>query len=70
MPKTRPRTADSPPSDPARQERYQYCLYLLAEAERLVDQTAAQWQPVMLATLRSRIMQLEDSLTRATTPRH
>ena len=64
MPKRRTHADDDPSSKPT---HHQHCLYLLAEAERMIDRTAAEWRPEETASVKSRLMQIAEKLTRART---
>jgi hypothetical protein len=45
--------------------RYQHCLYLLAEAERMIDRAAAEWSPAEAASIAARLLQIAEKLTGA-----
>jgi hypothetical protein len=50
---------------PDRPSHYQHCLYLLAEAERMIDRAAAEWSPAEAAAITARIARIAERLTRA-----
>jgi hypothetical protein len=64
MPNRRAHADDEPASRPTHHE---HCLYLLAEAERMVDRAAEEWSPAETAAVASRLMQIAEKLTRAPT---
>ncbi len=59
MPRRAAHTLDEPSSKP---EHYQHCLYLLAEAERMIDRTASAWPPDGVGSVRARLLQIADKL--------
>jgi hypothetical protein len=52
---------DDPSATPI---RYQHCLYLLAETERVIDRSATEWSPVEAASVAARLVRLAERLTR------
>jgi hypothetical protein len=56
---------DEPRSMPT---HYQHCLYLLAEAERMVDRAAAAWSTAETGLVKSRLKQIAAKLQRSSTP--
>lgn len=69
MPEVRARVAGERSPQSACEQRYEYCLYLLAEAERMIDQTAGEWSALASDLIRARLVQLGDKLTHTTTGR-
>jgi hypothetical protein len=65
VPKRWTHADDEPASRPA---HYQHCLYLLAEAERVIDRTAAEWPPAEAALVKSRLLQVAEKLPTAPMP--
>jgi hypothetical protein len=60
MPK-HPRLTDDKLS--SRPTHYQHCLYLIAEAERMIDRAAAGWSPSEATLIKSRLVQIAERLT-------
>lgn len=67
MPKRRSHANDGPSSRPT---HHQHCLYLLAEAERMIDRAAGEWSVTETASVASRLLQITEKLTRASTLSH
>jgi len=62
LPKRRPQADDEPFPRPS---HHQHCLYLLAEAERIIDRTAAKWPIAEVDAVKSRLKQIAEKLTGA-----
>ena len=66
MPK-RQSHADGEPA--SRALHSEHCLYLLAEADRVIAQTSAGWSPAEAGLVKSRLLQISERLTRFCTAR-
>jgi len=60
MPKRQARVGDEPSS---RLMHHQHCLYLLAEAERMIDRTGAGWSPAEAGLVKFRLLRISEKLT-------
>jgi hypothetical protein len=65
MPRRGAEADDEPTPRPT---HHQHCLYLLAEAERMIDRTAADWSGPEVGLVKSRLVQIAETLTRLSAP--
>ena len=65
MPRRGAEADDEPTPIPT---HHQHCLYLLAEAERMIDRTAADWSSAEASLVKSRLAELAETLERLSAP--
>ena len=51
-----------------RPSHHQHCLFLISEAERMIDRAAGEWSQAELSSVKSRLARITEKLMRASGP--